>query len=105
MGNGKLLQFDTLKTKFNLPNTRLFRYLQLTHAYNAQFGGTILRMQMSDLESLLGEYALDKVLSTIYKQLFTAVGELLSRCRAAWEALFPQMEGGDWNDIWNINFT
>lgn len=67
MGNGKLIQFDTLKTKFHLPNTPLFRYLQLRHAYTAQFGKTSIHLQISDLESLLREDNLDKALSTIYK--------------------------------------
>lgn len=60
---------------------------------------------MSDLESLLREDTLDKALSTIYKQLFSEVGDLLAGCRAAWEEVFPQMDGDDWDDLWDINFT
>lgn len=103
--NGKLLQSDTLEAKFHRPKTHLFRYLPFRHAYNAQFGNTILRIKMSDLEPLLRDNSLVKVLSTIYKQLFTDVGGLLACCRAAWVAVFPQLDGDDWNDFWKIHFS
>lgn len=105
VGGGELLQFDALKTTFNLPNTHLFRYFQLRHPYNAQFGNNGITPKMSDIESLLREDTLDKALSTIYKQLFGEGGDLLAKCRAMWGEVFPQMGGDDWDDVWDINFT
>lgn len=35
--NGKLKSFDSLKTEIKLPNRMFYRYIQLLHAFHAQF--------------------------------------------------------------------
>lgn len=103
--SGTIMQFDCLKSKFNLPNTHLFRYLQLRHAYHSQFGASAIVLQESDIESTLRNEPLDKALSTIYKQLFSDTHRVMASCRRRWEGVFPQLDSDDWDDIWDINFS
>lgn len=93
-----------MKYTYHLPNSHLFRYLQLRHAYNAQFGSAAITMRMGDLEAMICDDALDKALSNIYKQPCIDIGKVLTPCRNAWVAVFPQLDGYDWNDLWEVYF-
>lgn len=44
-----LKSFDQLKTEFHLPNYMFFRYLQLRHAFRAQFVGVYAQLQPLDV--------------------------------------------------------
>lgn len=68
---GRLSPFDRFKASYQLPNWHLFRYLQLKHAFMSQFGSDALELQSSALEFLLHDDSLVKLMSKMYKELFT----------------------------------
>lgn len=102
--NGALLTFDQLKARFNLPNVYFFQFLQLRHAYRAQFGDSPLTLYQSNMESLLRQETLNKPLSTIYKALQPTVHHGLERLRDFWVSELPEFDGEDWEDIWDSPF-
>lgn len=57
-----------------------------------------------NLEALLHEDTLSKALSTIYKQLFLDTGAVLLPCQNACLANVPQMDGDDWDNMWEAPF-
>lgn len=59
--DGSLLTFDQLKQGFNLPNWMFFRYMQLRHAFRAQFPNPIT-LESHPIEHLL----ISKNASSIY---------------------------------------
>ena len=70
MVSGTLMTFDELKARYDLPNTHFFRYLQLRHAFLAQFGGDPLVLEFGDLESLARSETLPKTVSSLYQELY-----------------------------------
>lgn len=67
MHNSRLRTFDELKSLFNLPNTHFFKFIQLRHAYQLQYGCTTVSISTWGLETLLGDEDLVKPLSVLYK--------------------------------------
>lgn len=60
--DGKLLNFDQLKHRHDLPNSHYFRFLQLRHAFQVQFKDRFIESLQSELENLrkfLKHYLLD----------------------------------------------
>lgn len=76
---------------------RFFCYLQLRHAFPAQFGTFALVVRVRDLKALLRDDDLPNTLSIIYKQLFTDTSRVMVSCKNAWLVDFPQMDGDDWD--------
>lgn len=105
VGNGMLLTFGELKSRYRLPNSHLLRFLQFRHAFSAQFGSSTLEVPVGDLESLLRAKDLPKALSIIYKELFTDTITVLASCHAAWLSDFPQLDNDDWDDAWIASFA
>lgn len=68
--DGKLLNFDQLKHRHDLPNLYYFWFLQLRLAFQAQFGDRSIESFPLDLENLLMSEELPKTLSVTYKELF-----------------------------------
>lgn len=97
---GDLITFDLLKARHNLQNSTFFRYLQLRHAFGAQFGDRRVEYLPSTLEILLKEEDLTKPLSTVYKSLFRKTPQGITRRREWWEREIPNIQGEDWEDMW-----
>lgn len=98
---GVLLTFDILKTKYTFPNSYLFRYLQLQHASQMQFGNQSVTIDQSKIESLLRADILVKPLSSIYKTLQPSIHDGLDRLPSCWRADVPELDTEDWEDIWD----
>lgn len=62
-------------------------------------------MQEGDLEPVLRDNSLGKMLSNLYKCLFVDVNRVLTPCGAAWEEVLPQLDGDNWDDLWEIHFS
>lgn len=60
MGWGRFLTFDQLRSKYHHQNWYFFCYLQLRHAFIAQFGSETLKLSSSPLEQLLCDDSLKK---------------------------------------------
>lgn len=98
---GDLITFDQLKAGHNLPNSIFFRYLQLRHAFQMQFGDRRVEFLPSALETLLKEENLAKPFSTVYKSLFKKTLQGVARYRERWEREIPDIH---WEDMWDHPF-
>lgn len=63
----------SLNKRFVLPNHYFFGFLQITHAFSTQFSSQLVTLLQSNLESLLRDEQLDKLLSNIYEALMPSV--------------------------------
>lgn len=98
---GELLTFSQLQSRHDLPNSYLFRFLQVRHAFQVQFREAGIESLPSSLETLLAEGDLTRPHSTTYKEFFKITPLAITRCREKWEAEVPEMQGEDWDDLWN----
>lgn len=88
---GRLQTFNRLKQQHKLPNSHLFRFLQLRHAFNTQFENAQVAFYTLNLETLLRDEALSNPLSTIYKALLHNVHTGLENLKAKWVVDFPTL--------------
>uniref|UniRef100_A0A803J6W9 Reverse transcriptase zinc-binding domain-containing protein n=1 Tax=Xenopus tropicalis TaxID=8364 RepID=A0A803J6W9_XENTR len=95
---GKLLDFQTLKNNFNLPNRMLFRYLQLRHAVHSQFQGTTLQTTPSRIEEQAHNCPHAKALSRSYAHLALANDTLLNKLYNKWLIDIPDMNKEQWKE-------
>lgn len=93
-----MLSFNQLKDRHDLPNWYFFRYLQLRHAFVAQFGTDAVILHSSPLEQLLCDESVQGTLSETYKELFAERPPALSKCREKWSSLVPNFQGDDLDD-------
>lgn len=98
---GDLLTFPQLKTRHDLENTYFFRYLQLRCAYQSQFRDRKVESLTLTLESMLSEDILEKPLSKSYKEFFKTTPKAVAKSRSRWEAEVSELQGEDWNEVWN----
>lgn len=101
---GELCTFDQLKARHDLPNSFFFRYLQLRHAFKEQFTGQRIEYLPSLLENILLEEDLVKPLSSVYKSLFKKTPLGITKCRERWEREIADIQGEDWDDMWDHPF-
>uniref|UniRef100_A0A803K472 Reverse transcriptase domain-containing protein n=1 Tax=Xenopus tropicalis TaxID=8364 RepID=A0A803K472_XENTR len=99
MPQGTLLTFQELKQTFSLPNTMLFRYLQLRHAIGTQFGGQAIDTTPRNIENLTHTENLNKPLSVFYTQLMGVCNTNLIKLREKWQQDIPQLTPDIWEDI------
>lgn len=80
VANGTVKSFQTLKDNFALPNHMLFRYLQLQHALNSQFGDSIPAFKILLLVDIVLGRDPKRLLSQIYTYLMmlTATTTIIS---------------------------
>lgn len=88
------------KIKTQLPNSYLFRFLQVRHAFQMQFWEMRVESLPSSLESLLSSEELTKPLSVSYKEFFKNTPQAVVRCREKWVAEIPDVQGEDWDEVW-----
>lgn len=79
-----MFTFDRLKSKFQLPNSISFLFLQLRHAYELQFKSLTFHLEQDDFEVLCRDNNLSKPLSMIYKTLLLSVHVGLVNLRNLW---------------------
>lgn len=96
--------FNSLKQAYNLPNSYLFRYPQLRHAFQTQFDKQPAALYTSGLENLLRNEFMTKPLSTIYKELLPSIHDGLESLKAKLLSDFPELEE-DWKEMWECTFS
>lgn len=57
------------------------------------------------MESLFWDDSLKKSLSTIYKALQPTVHHNLHKLKSSWLVELPELDGKDWEDIWEYPFS
>lgn len=97
---GELQTFSQLQSRHDLPNTYLFRFLQIRHAFQEQFRELKVESLPSSLESLLVDGDLVKPLSVAYKEFFKSTPPAITKCREKWEMEVPEIQGEDWDELW-----
>lgn len=99
MDNMGVKSFQHLKIAFDLPNSMFFRFLQLHHVLQSQFGNAspdLTSVHLVDL--LLGEDP-KKLTSICYSSLtWPAAVELSNKLRGSWEADVGELEEDEWTD-------
>lgn len=101
---GTLLSFDQLKTKCFFPNQYFFRYLHVRHAFQLQFQTLRIETQPSFWVSLLQDDSISKKLLITYKELFRTTPPAVLRCRERWRMKVRNIDGEDWDDMWEKPF-
>lgn len=97
---GWLRTFDKLKQMYGLPNSYLFRFLQLRPAFNSQFESSQVTFYTSTLEDLLRDRSTVKHLSNIYKSLLHNLHAEMEPLKAKWMGDFPSLDAEDWEEMW-----
>ena len=90
--------------KNNAPPSHGFRYLQLSHAFRAQFPPGEKQLVQSDLERILRFDCASKPTSVLYAHLLRVSSPELSRLRQQWGRDDPELDSEDWVDIWDFPF-
>lgn len=101
---GELITFDQLKTQHNLSNPYFFQYLQRRHAFQTHFSSRRVEVLPFALEDLLMDEELSKPLSAMYKSFFKKTPPAVTRCREQRMAEIPEIQGEDWEDMWDHPF-
>uniref|UniRef100_A0A803J4Y6 Reverse transcriptase domain-containing protein n=1 Tax=Xenopus tropicalis TaxID=8364 RepID=A0A803J4Y6_XENTR len=104
MENGILLPYPELKQKHTLPNRMLFRYLQLRHAAETQFGHLPIETTPTHIETMIYSETLKKPLSSFYAQLIQVGSVSLNRLYTKWQADIPHLTQEHWVDILDSAF-
>ncbi|OCT80120.1 hypothetical protein XELAEV_18026926mg [Xenopus laevis] len=73
-----LKTFDHLKREYDLPNHYLFQYLQLKHAFSAQFPGNTVQLREPGIEKLLKLEELHHLTSILYGGLMDLMPDPLA---------------------------
>lgn len=97
VNNGRLLCFDDLKRGRNLPNRMLFRYLQLRHAFQAQFPRS-LKLEANDVESLLRTSEMGGILSALYSILARLDTSKVSQLFSVWQSDILTLADSNWEE-------
>lgn len=76
---GDLMTFSQLQSRHELPNSYLFSFFQIRHAFQNQFGESRVESLPSTLESLMSAEGLSKVLSVTYKEFFKSTPKAFTK--------------------------
>ncbi|OCT82660.1 hypothetical protein XELAEV_18025190mg [Xenopus laevis] len=96
---GQLKPNQTLRAEHQLPTHMIFRYMQLSHAFQAQFQISPLDISQSTLERYLRQPGLQKAIAWIYAILLKPSGSHLERLRLKWKADIPAMDEEAWKGV------
>lgn len=91
------LTFDDFKRWQELPNRILFRYLQLYHAFKAQFPHPII-LEVHDVERLQKSPVGDKPFSALYSILASLDTSKVSQLFLVWQNDIPRQADDDWEE-------
>lgn len=100
-----LLSFCQLSSQYNLPQHYQFRYLQLSHAFEAQFPRSSCILIQSKLETTLRSGCTKKPISHIYQHLIYESLPPLDGLLSRWQRDIPALSGEDWDGVWDFPFS
>lgn len=92
-----LCTFDVLKRDRGVPNHMFFRYLQLRHAYRAQFPFPIT-LETNRIEHMLSLEEDLKPLSVVYSDLAGLDTSKVTQLFSRWQTHVPSLAGDDWEE-------
>lgn len=97
--NGKLKTFETLKCEFALPNQMFFRYIQLRHAFHAQYPADDLTLKDNPLMAAIKFPDPKKLISQFYAMLTIPRATVLAYAlKSRWEGEIGTLEDDEWSD-------
>uniref|UniRef100_A0A803KF69 Reverse transcriptase domain-containing protein n=1 Tax=Xenopus tropicalis TaxID=8364 RepID=A0A803KF69_XENTR len=94
-------QFPTLQNlQERIPGQRiqLYRYLQLRHAFQAQFHSLSLTQETTPLEEALYSPTPKKLLSNLYKMVMESLPPPFNRARQLWHQAIPNLQEDQWEE-------
>lgn len=94
-----LKTFHSLKEEFSLPNNMLFRYIQMRHAFNSQFGRSGPEIPDFSIPAHLLNSNSKGIISLLYNCFLRYRSEaVVLRSRTKWETLVGAISDEDWED-------
>lgn len=93
-----------LSSMYNIPHHYQFCYLQLSHAFAAQFPRASCIVVQSGLEKTLRTRCAEKPTSQLYEHLVYVSLPPLDRLWSRWQLDIPSLDNDDWDDVWDFPF-
>lgn len=79
-------------------------FVSFNSVTQVQFRDLGIETLPSALKSLLSDEGLSKTLSVAYKQLFKKTPPAVAKCREKYISEVPEIQGEDWDDMWEQPF-
>lgn len=99
VSDGTLKSFDRLKSEFALPNQMYFRYLQLHHAYRAQFPANSTPLANNSLFEAIKCLDPEKLISQFYSMLSLPQATVTAYVlKNRWEGELGPLEDEEWSE-------
>lgn len=96
MSSKSLLPLSTLLPITMFRHLYYFRYMQLSHAFRAQFSGESSQLVQPDLERVLRSDCLERAVSVLHAHLLRVSSQELSGLHARWAQDVLDFDSEDW---------
>lgn len=91
--------------QWNIPDSYIFHYMQLSHTLTAQFPQGLPQPIESGLEQVVRIKSIKKPISVLYTHLLTVSLSGMRELRSRWERDIPELEEEDWGLLFQTSVS